>query len=92
MTSFVAFRSFVALVDQFLCMIRGKFYGGLKMGVFFSPVETENFSPLENKIVVFLGYEMIYSQRRLWRRTAPSLLIFNNYSLKSRYSATIHRD
>jgi len=58
MTSFVAFPR---LVDQFLCIITGRFYGGLKMWILFSPVETENISPLENNVVVFLGYKMIDS-------------------------------
>jgi len=55
MTSFVAFAM---LIDQFVYIITGKFYGGLKIGSLFSPVKTENISPLENEIVVFLGYEM----------------------------------
>jgi len=70
-TSFVAFPR---LVDQFLCIITGRFYGGLKMCILFSPVETEHISPLENNIVVFPRYKMIDSQRGVWRRTAPSLL------------------
>ena len=59
---------------SFLCIITGRFYGGLKMWILFSPVETENISPLENNIVVFLRYEMTDSERGKRRRTAPSLL------------------